>query len=92
MLNHIRCSEKPTRETYLLDFLFNFLFIFYSIKLLNVLRVGFSHLREHKFRVNFADTLNPFYAYALETACIEHDFSTLPELHLIPSDPYQQVT
>ena len=27
-----------------------------GIKLLNRLRVGFSHLREHKFRHNFADT------------------------------------
>ena len=28
--------------------------------LLNRLRVGFSHLREHKFRHNFADTVDPF--------------------------------
>ena len=27
---------------------------------LNRLRVGFSHLREHKFNHNFADTLDPF--------------------------------
>ena len=33
-------------------------------KLLNRLRVGFSHLREHKFRHNFADTSNP-----LKTEC-----------------------
>ena len=30
-----------------------------GIKLLMRLRLGFSHLREHKFRHNFADTLNP---------------------------------
>ena len=30
-----------------------------DIKLLTRLRLGFSHLREHKFRYNFADTLNP---------------------------------
>ena len=85
MLTHIHCSEKLLEilrpignSTY---------WIFYSvgIKLLNILRVGFSHLREHKFRLNVADTFNPFYAYALETECTEHDFSTLPELHLIPN-------
>ena len=40
-------------------------------KLLNRLRVGFSYLWEHKFRHNFADTLNPLWACALEPECIE---------------------
>ena len=31
-----------------------------GIVLLNRLRVGFSHLREHKFRHNFVDTNDPF--------------------------------
>ena len=30
-----------------------------GIRLLNRLRLGFSHLKEHKFRYNFADTLHP---------------------------------
>ena len=30
-----------------------------GITLLQSLQLGFSHLREHKFRHNFADTLNP---------------------------------
>ena len=30
-----------------------------GIKLITRLRLGFSHLREHKFRHNFQDTLNP---------------------------------
>ena len=30
-----------------------------GIKLLNRLKVEFSHLNKHKFRHNFADTLNP---------------------------------
>ena len=42
-----------------------------GIKLLNRLRVGFSYLWEHKFRHNFADTLNPLWACALEPECIE---------------------
>ena len=31
-----------------------------GIALLNRLRVDFSHMNEHKFSHNFADTLNPF--------------------------------
>ena len=31
----------------------------YRIRLLTRLRVGLSHLREHKFRHNFQDTINP---------------------------------
>ena len=31
----------------------------YGIKLLTILRVGLSHLTEHKFRHNFQDTINP---------------------------------
>ena len=30
-----------------------------GVRLLNRLRMGFSHLVEHKFRHNFGDTLNP---------------------------------
>ena len=30
-----------------------------GIKLLTRLRAGFSHLKEHKFRHNFVDTINP---------------------------------
>ena len=31
-----------------------------GIKLLSRLRLGLSHLREHKFKLSFQDTLNPF--------------------------------
>ena len=31
-----------------------------GVVLLSRLRVGFSHLKEHKFRHNFADTVDPF--------------------------------
>ena len=30
-----------------------------GVRLLNRLRLGSSHLKEHKFRHNFAETLNP---------------------------------
>ena len=43
-------------------------------KLLNRLRVDFSHLNEHKFRHNFADTLNPLCSCSLETESTAHFF------------------
>ena len=45
-----------------------------GVRLLNRLRLGFSHLREHKFRNNFADTLNPLCSCCLETEDTEHYF------------------
>ena len=45
-----------------------------GIKLLNRLRVDFSHLNEHKFRHNFDDTLNPLCSCSLETESMTHFF------------------
>ena len=45
-----------------------------GVRLLNRLRLGFSRLREHKFRHNFADTLNPLCSRSLETEDTEHYF------------------
>ena len=46
----------------------------FGIKLLNRLRVDFSHLNEHKFRHNFTDTLNPLCSCSLETETTAHFF------------------
>ena len=46
----------------------------YGIKLLTRLRVGLSHLREHKFRHNFQDTINPLCSCSLEIESISHFF------------------
>ena len=43
-------------------------------KLINRLRLGFSRLREHKFRHNFADVVNPLCPCALETENTDHFF------------------
>ena len=43
-----------------------------GIKLLCRLRLGSSHLREHKFRHNFQDTLNPMCSCTLETETTAH--------------------
>ena len=45
-----------------------------GLKLLTRLRVGFSHLREHKFKHNFQDTLNPLYSCSLEAEDTYHFF------------------
>ena len=46
----------------------------YGIKLLTRLRVGFSHLREHKFRHNSQDTINPLCSCSLEVESTSHFF------------------
>ena len=45
-----------------------------GLKLLTRLRVGFSHLREHKFKHNFQDTLNPLCSCFLEAEDTYHFF------------------
>ena len=46
----------------------------FGINLINRLRLGFSHLREPKFRHNFADTVNPLCSCTLQAENIEHFF------------------
>ena len=43
-------------------------------RLLSRLHLGFSHSREHKFRHNFADTVNPLFSCSLETEDTEQYF------------------
>ena len=45
-----------------------------DLKLLTRLRVGFSHLKEHKFKHNFQDTSNPLYPCSLEAVDTYHVF------------------
>ena len=45
-----------------------------GIKLLTRLRLGLCHLSEHKFRHNFADSLNPLCCCSLETESTLHFF------------------
>ena len=46
----------------------------FGVKLFNRLRLGFRHLPEHKFRHNFADTVNLLCSCTLETENTEHFF------------------
>ena len=45
-----------------------------GVWLRNRLRLGFSHLREHKFRHSFADILKPLCPCSLKTEDTEHYF------------------
>ena len=45
-----------------------------GVRLLNRLCLGLSHLRQFKFRHNFADTLNSLCSCSLETEDTEHYF------------------
>ena len=38
------------------------------------LRLGFSHLREHKFKYNFQDTLNPLCSCSIKAESTSHYF------------------
>ena len=44
------------------------------------LRVGMSHLREHKFKHNFQDCLNPICSCGLDIESTSHFFSTILQL------------
>ena len=48
------------------------------IRLITRLRVGLSHLHEHKFKHNFQDCLNPIYSCGLDTESTSHFFIHCP--------------
>ena len=45
-----------------------------GIKLVTRLRLGLSHLREHKFKHSFQDTLNPFCSCGVDIETTSHYF------------------
>ena len=45
-----------------------------SVKLITRLRLGFCHLRKHKFKHNFSDTLNPLCSCSIEVESTSHYF------------------
>ena len=49
-----------------------------GIQILTRLRLGLSHLREHKFRHNFLDTLDPICSCNLEIESVTHFFLRCP--------------
>ena len=51
----------------------------YGIKLLTRLRLGLSHLNEHKFKHGFNDTINPICICGGDIESINHFFLQRPE-------------
>ena len=49
-----------------------------GVKLVTILRLGLSHLRGHKFKHSFQDTLNPICSCGLDIESTSHIFSTVP--------------
>ena len=45
-----------------------------GLKLLSRLRLGLSHLNQHKFNHNFLDCLNPLYSFSFEVESVSHFF------------------
>ena len=52
-----------------------------GIKLLTRLRLGLSHLREHKFKHSFQDTLNPLCSCGVDIETTSHYFLHCPLFH-----------
>ena len=55
----------------------------YGIKLLTRLRLGLSHLRHHKFRYYFQETLNPLYDCGNDTETTTYFFLHCPSFHTL---------
>ena len=65
----------------------------FGIKLLPRLQLGFGHLSKHKFRHNFAVSLNPLCSYSLWTNSKHHFFffPTLPELYCFAESTFNWI-
>ena len=53
-----------------------------GIKYLTRLRIGFSHLKEHKFRHNFQDSVDPMCSCGSGTETAKHFLLHYPNFHL----------
>ena len=56
-----------------------------GVKLVTRLRLGLSHLREHKFKHSFQDTLSPLFSYGFDIETTSHYFLHCPLFHAEPS-------
>ena len=60
-----------------------------GIKFITRLRLGLSHLREHKFKHSFQDSLNPLCKCGIEVESTSH---FLPHCLVYSNDRYSSVT
>ena len=74
--------NKLSRESFWSLLAFNSIFDIsnpHVIKLLTRLRLGLSHLNDHKFKYGFNDTINPIYICGGDIESINHFFIHCPE-------------
>ena len=81
LLNFIRSSEKSIFNIYDAQ----------RSKLLNRLRLSFSHLHDYKFEHNFADAANPFMLMRSWDWKHRSLFSALPKLCIFSNSPYEWI-
>ena len=58
-----------------------------GIKVLKILRLDLSHLRDHKFRHCFQDTLNPLCDCGNDTETITHTFFSIAQVFKLVAKP-----
>ena len=63
----------------------------YGTKLLNRLRLGLSHLNEHKFKQGFNDTINPICICGGDIESINHFFLHCPEYCEVRQTLYEKI-
>ena len=63
-----------------------------GIKLVTRLRLGLSHLREHKFKYSFQDTLNSLFSCGLDIETRSHYFLHYPLFHAEQSTLLNNIT
>ena len=76
-LNQVDASLFPKNFLAFIRPITNSLYTIYDplgIKLFHRLQLGFSHLCEHKFKHNFADTVNPLCSYSLAIESTKYYF------------------
>ena len=64
----------------------------YGTKLLNRLRLGLSHLNEHKFKQGFYDTINPICICGGDIESINHFFLHCPEYCEVRQTLYEKIS
>ena len=61
----------------------------FGVRLINRLRLGFSHLREHEFTQTFYDAVNPLCSCSLETENTKHFFLHCQNKLICSRNPYE---
>ena len=61
-----------------------------GLKFLTRLRIGFSHLKEHKFKHNFQDSVDPLRSYVNDIGISSSFLSLLRKFYNSKADPFEE--